>query len=251
MSAIALIPARLESSRLPRKMLADLGGKPLIVRTLEAVQRATCFDKVIVVTDSDEILEVVKQYGGYAVLSTRVHHSGSDRLAEALESLSLTTIYDVVVNVQGDEPLIPDSALDRLVALFQDPEVQVASACCPWPETEDVLNPDRVKVVLDARDRALYFSRAPIPVQRLDSDSPPERFMHAGLYAYRPSRLLEFTGLQPAPSEEAEKLEQLRFLHHGIPIHMLRLSEPLPSGVDNSDDLQRVRAVYGSPSSLR
>lgn len=251
MNAIALIPARLESSRLPRKMLADLGGKPLIVRTLEAVRRASCFKEVIVVTDSTEILEAVQDHGGSAVLSSPDHGSGSDRLAEALQSLSLSKRYDVVVNVQGDEPMVPASALDGLVALFQDPAVQVASACCPWPENESAHNPDRVKVVLDAQDRALYFSRAAIPVQRSDSDRPAERFLHAGLYAYRPARLLEFTRLQPAPSEESEKLEQLRFLHHGIPIHMLRLLEPLPSGVDNPDDLERVRAFYGSPNSLR
>lgn len=251
MNAIALIPARLESSRLPRKMLADLGGKPLIVRTLEAVRRASCFNEVIVVTDSTEILEAVQDHGGSAVLSSPDHGSGSDRLAEALQSLSLSNRYDVVVNVQGDEPLVPASALDGLVALFQDPAVQVASACCPWPENESAHNPDRVKVVLDAQDLALYFSRAAIPFQRSDSDRPAERFLHAGLYAYRPARLLEFTRLQPAPSEESEKLEQLRFLHHGIPIHMLRLLEPLPSGVDNPDDLERVRAFYGSPNSLR
>lgn len=251
MNAIALIPARLESSRLSRKMLADLGGKPLVVRTLEAVRRASCLDDVIVVTDSTEILEVVQDHGGSAVLSSPHHCSGSDRLAEALQSLSLSNRYDVVINVQGDEPLVPASALDGLVALFQDPAVQVASACCPWPENENAHNPDRVKVVLDAQDRALYFSRAAIPVQRSDSDRPAERFLHAGLYAYRPARLLEFTHLKPAPSEESEKLEQLRFLHHGIPIHMLRLNEPLPSGVDNPDDLERVRALYGRPSSLR
>ena len=250
-SAIALIPARLESSRLPRKMLADLGGKPLVVRTLEAVQQATCFDKVIVVTDSTEILEAVKQHGGAAVLSSPEHCSGSDRIAEVVQSLSLTQNCDVVVNIQGDEPMVPASALDKLVALFLDPAVQVASACCSWPEAEDAHNPDRVKVVLDAQNRALYFSRAPIPVQRSDSDRPAERYLHAGLYAYRPARLLEFTKLPPAPSEEAEKLEQLRFLYHGIPIHMLRLSEPLPSGVDNPEDLERVRAYYGSPNSLR
>jgi 3-deoxy-manno-octulosonate cytidylyltransferase (CMP-KDO synthetase) len=232
-------------------MLADLGGKPLIVRTLEAVRRASCFNEVIVVTDSTEILEAVQDHGGSAVLSSPDHGSGSDRLAEALQSLSLSNRYDVVVNVQGDEPLVPASALDGLVALFQDPAVQVASACCPWPENENAHNPDRVKVVLDAQDLALYFSRAAIPFQRSDSDRPAERFLHAGLYAYRPARLLEFTRLQPAPSEESEKLEQLRFLHHGIPIHMLRLLEPLPSGVDNPDDLERVRAFYGSPNSLR
>ncbi len=251
MSAIALIPARLESSRLPRKMLADLGGKPLIIRTLEAVRRASCFDEVIVVTDSAEILKAVKQHGGSAILSSPEHRSGSDRIAEALQSILLKTVYDVVVNVQGDEPLIPASALEQLAALFRDAAVQVASACCPWPETEDIHNPDRVKVVLDAQDRALYFSRAAIPVQRSDSDRPAERFLHVGLYAYRPARLLEFTHLTPAPCEESEKLEQLRFLHHGIPVHMLRLNEPLPSGVDNPEDLQRVRGVYGSPSSLR
>jgi len=251
MPAIALIPARLESSRLPRKMLVDLGGKPLIVRTLEAVHHASCFDRVIVVTDAMEILEAVTQHGGTAVLSSKEHNSGSDRIAEALHILSLETAYDVVVNVQGDEPLIPPYILDRMVALFQDPSVQVASACCPWPKTEDAHNPDRVKVILDAMDQALYFSRAAVPAQRQDSKCPTERFLHMGLYAYRPARLLEFTRLQPAPSEESEKLEQLRFLHHGIPIRMLRLNEPLPSGVDNPEDLQRVRRLYGRPSSLR
>jgi len=251
MSAIALIPARLESSRLPRKMLADLGGKPLIVRTWEAVQRASCFDKIIVVTDAPEIVEAVNQHGGLAMLSSVAHSSGSDRIAEALRNLSMESAFDVVVNVQGDEPLIQSAALERLVALFDDPSVQVASACCPWPEAEDPHNPDRVKVVLDAKDLALYFSRAAIPVQRQDSDQPAQRFLHAGLYAYRPARLLEFTRLPAAPSEESEKLEQLRFLHHGIPIKMLRLSEPLPSGIDNPEDLMRVRMLYGNPSSLR
>jgi 3-deoxy-manno-octulosonate cytidylyltransferase (CMP-KDO synthetase) len=147
--------------------------------------------------------------------------------------------------------MIPASVLENLVALFEDPTVQVASACCPWPQAEDPQNQDRVKVVLDAFDRSLYFSRAAIPAQRKDSASAPPRFLHLGLYAYRPEHLLEFTRLQPAPSEESEKLEQLRFLHNGIPIKMLRLPEPLPSGVDNNEDLQRVRLLYGSPSSLR
>lgn len=251
MPAIALIPARLESSRLPRKMLADLGGKPLIVRTWEAVQQASCFDQAIVVTDAPEILDAVTQNGGTAMLSSVEHSSGSDRIAEALRTLSMESTFDVVVNVQGDEPLIPAIALEQLVSLFEDPSVQVASACCPWPEAEDPHNPDRVKVVLDAGDRALYFSRAAIPVQRQDSEQPAQRFLHVGLYAYRPARLMEFTNLSVAPCEESEKLEQLRFLHHGIPIHMLRLSEPLPSGIDNPEDLQRVRLLYGNPSSLR
>ena len=249
--ALALIPARLESSRLPRKMLADLGGKPLIVQTWEAVQKASCFAKVLVVTDAVEILEAAARHGVPAVLSSPSHVSGSDRIAEALQNLPEGSAYDVVVNVQGDEPMIPASVLENLVALFEDPSVQVASACCPWPQSEDPKNPDRVKVVLDTFDRALYFSRATIPFQRQDSTSEAQRFLHLGLYAYRPERLLEFTRLQPAPSEESEKLEQLRFLHNGIPIKMLRLQEPLPSGVDNNEDLQRVRLLYGSPSSLR
>jgi 3-deoxy-D-manno-octulosonate cytidylyltransferase len=251
MPAIALIPARLESLRLPRKMLADLGGKPLIVRTWEAVQQASCFDTVMVVTDAPEILEAVNQNGGTAMLSSVEHSSGSDRIAEALQILSAESAFDVVVNIQGDEPLIPAAVLERLVALFSDPSVQVASACCPWPENEDPHNQDRVKVVLDSRDRALYFSRAAIPVQRQDCVQPAQRYLHTGLYAYRPAKLLEFTRLQAAPSEKSEKLEQLRFLHHGIPIQMLRLSEALPSGVDNPEDLLRVRLIYGSPSSLR
>ena len=249
--SLALIPARLESSRLPRKMLADLGGKPLIVRTWEAVHKASCFAKVLVVTDAVEILEAAAQHRVPAVLSSPSHVSGSDRIAEALQNLPEGSAYDVVVNVQGDEPMIQASVLENLVALFEDPSVQVASACCPWPQAEDPQNPDRVKVVLDAFDRALYFSRAAIPFQRQDSTSEAQRFLHLGLYAYRPERLLEFTRLQPAPSEESEKLEQLRFLHNGISIKMLRLQEPLPSGVDNNEDLQRVRLLYGSPSSLR
>lgn len=261
--ALALIPARLGSTRLPGKMLADVAGLPLFVRTYQAVQRAACFERVVVVTDSEHIMEVAERHGAEAMLSLKEHASGTDRIAEALEILlgrmkgkahnrlgkeTLEHIPQVVVNVQGDEPLVPAVVLQALVGAFDRPEREVVTAACPMPLGVDPAHPDRVKVVLDASGKALYFSRLPVPGRRDTVAEPPNYLMHLGLYAFRPSRLLEFPGLSPAPSEKAEMLEQLRLLHHGIPVHVLIVDAP-EHGVDNADDLERVRRYYLNPSS--
>ena len=248
MKTVALLPARMGSTRFPAKMLADLAGKPLIVRSWEAVQRTGLFEEVLVVTDDQRILEAVQQHGGHAVMSDPAHQSGSDRIAEVAARMEV----DLVVNVQGDEPFTSKSALAALLRCFEDPTVEVASLMCPVEQAEDYHNPNVVKVVCDARGNALYFSRAPLPFLR-DAQVPLTGPLpavlagvvqqHIGIYAYRKASLLAFTSLPPAPLESIEKLEQLRLLHHGIPIWMAQVQEK-SIGIDTPEDLARVLADW-------
>lgn len=248
MKTIALLPARLSSARLPEKMLADLGGKPLIVRTWEAVMSSALFDEVWVVTDHVRIFEAAEAHGAQVCMSRADHPSGSDRLAEVVANRS---DVDVVVNVQGDEPFTSKASLSALLACFNDPQVQVASACCALEQLSDYQNPNVVKVVKDAVGDALYFSRAPIPFARDHVWQAGEEMLqlpvavwqHLGLYAYRRETLLRFTALPPAPLELTEKLEQLRLLHHGIRIRMAEVADKA-IGVDTAEDLELARKVF-------
>ncbi len=227
---LVVIPARFGSTRLPGKAMADIHGQPMVVRVLERVRRAGV-GAVVVATDDVRIAEAVRSAGGEAVMTRDDHTSGTDRIAEALGLLSWDG--DVVVNVQGDEPLIEPSTIDALLAAMADPEVQVATVAAPL--TGDPAQPSVVKVAVDQRGRALYFSRAPIPF-----GGP--YLHHIGIYAYRTGALARFVASRPSPLERIERLEQLRFLELGSPIAVVQVDEAPPS-VDTPADLELVRRI--------
>ena len=245
MSFTVLVPARLASTRLPGKPLADIGGLPMVVRVAQRAAQSGAA-RVVVAADAAAIVEACAQHGVEAILTRSDHATGSDRLAEACEHLGLDG-DDAVVNVQGDEPLI-DPALVRACAalLAEQPDCVMGTAAHAIDAAADFANPNVVKVVLDARGRALYFSRAPIPHQR-DGKQPlpePPALRHIGLYAYRAGFLRRFPALEASPLEAIEALEQLRVLWHGerIAVHVSQL-RPGP-GVDTPQDLERVRALF-------
>ena len=243
LTAVGIIPARLQSTRLSEKPLQDLGGKPLVVRTWERARLASSLRDVWVATDSERIAEVIRAEGGQAVMTDPALASGTDRVAAAMERLSDAPAADpkgVFVNLQGDEPFLEPSAVDALVRLFEDPVVRMATLAAPIAN-EDVANPSRVKVVLDREGRALYFSRSPIPHGH-GAESPA--LLHLGIYAYRRDTLREISKLPPAPLERAERLEQLRALYHGIPIHVA-VGDWHAVGVDTPEDLARARERFG------
>lgn len=250
MSFRIVVPARYGSTRLPGKPLADIAGKPMIVRVVAAASRAHA-EGVWVATDDERIAAAVRQYGFDAVMTRADHASGTDRVAEVADQLQWEDA-DIVVNVQGDEPLLDPSLIDAVAeTLRSDPDAAMATAAHPVTTTDDFFNPNVVKVVCDARGRALYFSRAPIPWDRdqfavrrdvLPPDLPVLR--HVGLYAYRVSFLRRFGQLAAAPLERCESLEQLRALWHGYPIQVLGLENPPESGVDTPEDLERVRRQF-------
>jgi 3-deoxy-manno-octulosonate cytidylyltransferase (CMP-KDO synthetase) len=251
---IVLIPARFASTRLPGKPLADIAGKPMIVRVAERAL-ASGASRVVVATDDRRIVEGANAHGVEAVLTRDDHPTGTDRLAEAAERLGLSE-EAIVVNVQGDEPLLEPALIRRMAeVLAAAPEAAIATACHPIADEAEAFNPNVVKVVLDARNYALYFSRATIPWAR---DAFGERvrtlphglplYRHYGLYAYRVAFLVRYPSLPPAPIERFEALEQLRALWHGYRI-VVEITGGTPApGVDTPADLERVRAVYASGS---
>jgi 3-deoxy-manno-octulosonate cytidylyltransferase (CMP-KDO synthetase) len=246
---VVIVPARLASTRLPRKPLADIGGVPMVVRVARAAA-ASGADRVAVAADSPEIVDACSAHGVEALLTRADHASGTDRLAEAVEHLGLADDA-LVVNVQGDEPLMPAAVVRRVAeALAERPDCAIATACHPLHDAAEFFSPNVVKVVTDANGRALYFSRAPIPWSRdafaaardrLPPGLPARR--HVGLYAYRAGFLRRFPQLPPAALEQHESLEQLRALAHGFGIAVIELTEALPPGVDTPEDLERVRAL--------
>jgi 3-deoxy-manno-octulosonate cytidylyltransferase (CMP-KDO synthetase) len=252
MAFTVLIPARLASTRLPRKPLADIAGQPMVVRV---AQRAALSGaaRVVVAADDAEIVSVCEAHGVAARLTRIDHVSGSDRLAEACELLGLDG-DDVVVNVQGDEPLIDPALIGRCAALLRErPDCVMSTAAHAITEAAELDNPNIVKVVLDASGRALYFSRAPLPWWR---DRPsgssalpePAPLRHVGLYAYRAGFLRRFPQLAASPLEQIEALEQLRVLWHGERI-VVHVAEAAPgAGVDTPQDLERVRALFAQGS---
>ena len=251
MDFTVLIPARYASSRLPGKPLADLGGRPMVVHVAERA-RASGARRVIIATDDARIADAAKAHGFDALITRADHSTGTDRLAEAAALLGLHD-DEIVVNVQGDEPLI-DAALMRRVAALLDahPDAAMSTACHPITHAEEAFNPNVVKVVLDARNYALYFSRATIPWARdafaASSGVIPDGlplYRHYGLYGYRVSFLRRFPGLAIAPIERFEALEQLRALFHGFRI-VVAIAEGTPApGVDTEEDLVRVRGLVG------
>jgi 3-deoxy-manno-octulosonate cytidylyltransferase (CMP-KDO synthetase) len=246
---IVIVPARLASTRLPRKPLADIGGIPMVVRVARAASGSGAA-RVVVAADSGEIVAACAAHGIEALLTRSDHATGTDRLAEAVTQLGLAD-DSIVVNVQGDEPLMPAAVVRRVAeALTARADCEVATACHALLDASEFFSPNVVKVVTDANGRALYFSRAPIPWSRdafaasrdrLPPDLPARR--HVGLYAYRAGFLRRFPQLPATALEQHESLEQLRALAHGIGIAVVELSEPLPPGVDTAEDLARVRAM--------
>jgi len=232
MKAIAVIPARLASTRLPRKMLREIAGKPLIGVVYEAVHSSPLLAEVLVATDSEEIMDVCRQHGWKARMTSPAHHSGTERVHE----VSGRETADVYINVQGDEPLIRPEHIAALLHVMENPAAEVGTLMTPAAEV-DIPNPNAVKVVTDLRGRALYFSRAPIPFDR-DGARPPY-FKHLGLYAYRKAALDRFMKLPESSLEKSERLEQLRFLENGTPI-FVRETPHDSVGVDTEEDLQRV-----------
>jgi 3-deoxy-manno-octulosonate cytidylyltransferase (CMP-KDO synthetase) len=244
-----LIPARLASTRLPNKPLADIGGIPMVVRVAQRVMSGMApGTRVVVAGDSESILQACALYGVEAVLTRQDHPSGSDRLAEACSILGLSD-DEIVVNVQGDEPLIDPALVGAVAQVLQEStKASMGTAACAITDADEFFNPNAVKVVLDAASHALYFSRAPVPWWR---DAPadggrllprPAPLRHIGIYSYRVGFLRQFPSLPPAPPETMEALEQLRALWHGhrIAVHVAATA-PGP-GVDTPQDLERVRA---------
>lgn len=235
------IPARLGSTRLPRKPLADIGGKPMVVRVAERAQ-ASGADEVWIATDSTEIEAAAHSFGIPVRLTSSEHTSGSDRIAELTRLLGWSA-ETIVVNVQGDEPLVAPGLI-RAVALELDSHraAVMATACHPLRDQAEFEDPHAVKVVCDAAGYASYFSRAPIPYPR--DGGPIEALRHLGIYAYRVEFLRCFTELPPAPTERTEALEQLRALWHGYRIAVVQSDEAPSPGVDTEQDLARVRALF-------
>ncbi len=247
-SFIAVIPARRASTRLPDKPLADIAGKPMVVRVAERAQQSGA-TRVLIATDDAEIAAACAAHGHQALMTRADHPSGTDRLAEVAQQLGLADDA-IIVNVQGDEPLIPPELISRCaqeLALAAD--CAIATASHRIEDETELFNPNVVKVVTDATGRALYFSRAPIPWERdqFGKDSPPTHIQaqrHIGLYSYRAGFLRLFPTLAQAPLERLEALEQLRALWHGHRIKVFETTDAPAAGVDTPEDLERVRAIF-------
>lgn len=246
---VVLIPARLSASRLPNKPLADLAGIPMVVRVAQRSQLSQA-SQVVVATDSAEVMHVCEQFGVKAVMTRDDHPSGSDRLAEAATLLGLVD-SDIVVNVQGDEPLIEPHNINAVAQLLHDQSAcSMSTLADPITHLEEWNSPHCVKVVLNAQSHAMYFSRASIPHLRGGSPDqlPPfPVYRHVGLYAYRCDFLKLYPTLTPAAAEQAEALEQLRVLWHGYQIAVHISQVPSAAGVDTPADLERVRALLSNP----
>ncbi|EAZ82513.1 3-deoxy-manno-octulosonate cytidylyltransferase [Algoriphagus machipongonensis] len=238
MKIAALIPARYASTRLPAKLVQDLGGKSVIQRTYLSTQATGVFDEVWVVTDHEEIANQIKELGGNVFFSQKEHESGSDRIAEALESVH----SDIIVNVQGDEPFQDKDSLADLVAEFTNTGVEVASLKTMISEDE-AQNPNFVKVVTDHLGDALYFSRSAIPYNR-DKIKRLSYWKHIGVYAYRRKALLGFTQMKKSELETLEMLEQLRLLENGVKIRMVETKHHTVA-IDTLEDLERARSILG------
>jgi 3-deoxy-manno-octulosonate cytidylyltransferase (CMP-KDO synthetase) len=240
MKIIAVIPARYASTRFPAKLMQDLGGKTVILRTYEAAQKSNLFDDVFVVTDSHLIFDEIVSNGGKAIMSVKEHESGSDRIAEAVENLDV----DIVVNIQGDEPFINTIALEKLIAVYKsdtEKKVDLASLTFEITEEDEINNPNNVKVVVDQNGFALYFSRSVIPYPR-EKNVGVRYMQHIGIYAYRKQALLDFYSLPMKSLEASEKLEQLRYLEFGKRIKMIETSEK-SIGIDTPEDLEKARKL--------
>lgn len=254
MAFTVLIPARYASTRLPGKPLADIAGKPMVVRVAERAMRSDAAS-VVVATDNAKVREACERHGIRVCMTREDHPTGTDRLAEAASILGLVD-DDIVVNVQGDEPLLEPALMNRMAELLETRrDAAIATACHPIDDVAEAFAPNVVKVVLDAKGYAMYFSRATIPWARdafaLSRDALPEGlplYRHYGLYAYRTSFLRAYPGLAPAPVERFEALEQLRALWHGYRI-VVDVTQGTPApGIDTPEDLARVQGIFAAPA---
>ncbi len=239
MRVLCVIPARYASTRLPGKPLRDIAGKPMICRVYERAARAKRIEKTLVATDDERICEAVQSHGGEAMMTAKNHPTGTDRLAEAAAAYG---DMDLVINVQGDEPLIEPELIDSLAELFEeDPELRMATVMTELKDEDEEKNPNNVKVVTDLQGYALYFSRSLLPYPRNAGKAPV--YKHIGIYAYRRDFLLQYAKMQPTPLEQAESLEQLRALENGYRIKVLR-TDCRFVGVDTEEDLELVNQIY-------
>ncbi len=241
MKVISMIPARYSASRFPGKLMQDLGGKSVILRTYQATKNTGLFDEVYVVTDSEVIFNEIESNGGKAIMSKKKHESGSDRIAEAVENIDC----DIVINVQGDEPFTERDSLTKLIDVFKTDdknEIDLASLMVELSDQEEINNPNTVKVIVDQNNFALYFSRSPIPYPR-DIEAGTRYFKHKGVYAFRKDAILEFTKLPIKFLEASEKIECIRYLEYGKRIKMV---ETTISGVeiDTPEDLEKAKKLW-------
>jgi 3-deoxy-manno-octulosonate cytidylyltransferase (CMP-KDO synthetase) len=236
-----MIPARYAASRFPGKLMQDLGGKPVILRTYEAAVNTHLFDDVYVVTDSDLIFRTIVDGGGKAMMSIREHECGSDRIAEAVADMEV----DIIVNVQGDEPFTDRKSLESVLGVFEgdtQKEIDLASLMAKITDWEEISNPNTVKVIVDNRNFAMYFSRSPIPYPRA-KEFAPSYYKHKGIYAFRKSALMDFHRLPMLSLESTEKIEAIRYLEYGKKIKMV---ESNVSGIeiDTPEDLERAKKEW-------
>ena len=238
MKFLCVIPARFASTRLPGKPLADIVGKPMIQRVYERALQAKRPDQVLVATDDDRVMAAIEGCGGKAMMTRADHPTGTDRLAEVAAAYP---DIDVIINVQGDEPLIEPDVIDDLAAAFdEDPELKMATVMTPIGE-EEKNNPNNVKVVTDKKGYALYFSRSLLPYPRVETGI--ETFKHIGIYAYKRDFVMEYAKMEPTMLEKTESLEQLRVLENGYRIRVIR-TESKFVGVDTAEDLEKVNEIY-------
>jgi 3-deoxy-manno-octulosonate cytidylyltransferase (CMP-KDO synthetase) len=240
MKTIAMIPARLDSERLPGKLMMDLGGLPIILRTYQNVVNSCLFDEVYVITDSLIIFNLIKDNGGDVFISAVKHESGSDRIAEFASKIN----SDIILNVQGDEPFIDKLSLKKLIDIFKNDhykKIDLASLMQPIDKIKDVESSSNVKVVVDNDNFALYFSRSIIPFNRLPNDKP-NYYKHIGVYAFKKEALIYFYNSKPSTLEKFEKLEQLRFLENGKKIKMVETIYK-GIGIDTMEDLINARKI--------
>lgn len=238
---IAMIPARYQAARFPGKLMQDLAGKPVIVRTYEAAKSTNLFDEVYVVTDSKLIFSEMEKQGGKAIMSHKEHECGSDRIAEAVQDMDV----DIVINVQGDEPFINERALSKLLKVFEEDKdgiIDLASLKVKLTSEEDIQNPNHVKVITDLNNFALYFSRSPIPYHRAKG-LEVDYFKHVGIYAFRKEALMAFYNLPMSPLEASEKIECIRYLENGKTIKMVETQE-VSIGIDTPEDLEKARQKF-------
>jgi 3-deoxy-manno-octulosonate cytidylyltransferase (CMP-KDO synthetase) len=241
MKIIAMIPARYSASRFPGKLMQDLAGKSVILRTYEATVETNLFSAVYVVTDSDIISNEIKKHGGNVIMSQKEHESGSDRIAEAVRGIEC----DIVVNVQGDEPFTEKVSLQKVLSVFKDDqkqEIDLASLMVHISDVDEIQNPNSVKVIVDQRNFALYFSRSPIPYHR-DKSIDIKYFKHKGVYAFRKQALLDFTKLPMQMLEASEKIECIRYLEYGKKIKMVE-TDIQGVEIDTPEDLERAKNLW-------
>jgi len=243
LGVIGIIPARFASTRFPGKPLVDIAGKSMIQRVYEQASKATSLSKVVVATDDERIVEEVKKFGGEFVITASTHQSGTDRCAEVVEQLPG---FDIVINIQGDEPFIEPAQIDLLTSCFVEEKVQLATLIKPIESQESIYNPNSPKVVIDANGRAMYFSRSPIPFIRNGEPGvwaeKHQFYKHIGIYGYRTASLMEITKLPPSSLEIAESLEQLRWIENGYYIQT-KVTDLETVAIDTPEDLKKLNKL--------